>query len=55
MRSTFAIGLNTDIASVDTVCQPRCDFEMNGASATEITELIDGFLIGTLETEQVED
>ena len=28
---------------------------MNVASAVEITELIDGFLIGALETEQVED
>ena len=28
---------------------------MNGASAIEITELIDGFLIGALETEQVEN
>lgn len=56
MRSTFAIGLMAAITSgSDYVCPPHCDdepvFDMNGASAIEITELIDGFLIGALETE----
>ena len=55
---TFAIAILAAFASADT-CPPHCssngDFEMNGASAIEITELIDGFLIGALDTEHVEN
>ena len=52
---TFAIAILAAVASAK-VCPPHCpDFEMNGASAIEITELIDGFLIGALDTEHVEN
>ena len=44
MKSSFALALLTALATA----------QQNGASAPEVIELIDGFLIGALETEHVD-
>ena len=54
MRAGFAIGLLATVAVADD-CPPHCTFDMNGVTALEVTELIDGFLIGALSVQHVEN
>ena len=55
MRAAYCLSLLAAFASADD-CPPHCgSFEMNGVTALEVTELIDGFLIGALEVEKVEN
>ena len=56
MRAGFCLGLLAAAANAGTDCPPHCDvFMMNGVTALEVTELIDGFLIGALTVENVQD